>query len=490
MKHLKHLIVLFLLTFSLSIANWYIFGIKSADNTITNIVEIQNKYNFDFKIIWFIFDPWTDDIIRTMNNLNNHFWTGKIYHITISPNSYSAKQVAEWIFDEEYKKFFQTVKQNDLKVIFRTMHEMNWWRYPRWSNPEQFKQARIHVRELSREEWLDQNNILFDFSVNHWDMPTKGTPSQSASLITCNQKNKFKTIENKIFIKTWYKEETITKKVPIEQSYREKLTNKPIKYKTVTEKRTVAYPIYETTTEKVQNCYTFEDYYPWKDFVDIMWVTFYNRWKATYSRQRYSPDRILNDTNRDTLTRLRSFNKPIFIDEVWTTAVRYTWSYSQAKSQESYQNDYENKNFWLTQLKDFMNNNPEIIGMTYFNVDYTNWLTNRIWWEADRSIINLNNWKFYEWVYELYNNQSNDKYLKSLFQEKQDNTWNKEWVKENTNKTTINITQKQKNDLADLMIEKFWKDESIRRINKILRNNDNENLVALLKDLKEIINSK
>lgn len=294
------------------------------------------------------------------------------------------------------------------------MHEMNWWRYPRWSNPEEFKQARIHVRELSREMWLNQNNILFDFSVNHRDMPTNEAPSQSAKLITCN------------------------------------------KYKT--------------------NCYKFEDYYPWDNFVDIVWVTFYNRWKATYSRQRYSPNRILNDTSRNTLSRLKSFNKPIFIDEVWTTAVRYSWSYSLLKSKTAYDIDYNKKDERLFQLKNFLIDNPEIIWITYFNTDFTNWMTTRTPWEADRAIINIENWKFYYWIYDLTVNESKQDFEKvqNLF-----TTPKKE--------TIIYYSKRQKEDLANLMLEKFWKEETLRRINSILNYTTNKNLQNLMEWLLEII---
>ncbi|MBU0627526.1 hypothetical protein KKG31_05810 [Patescibacteria group bacterium] len=58
---------------------------------------------------------------------------------------------------------------------------------------------------------MDQSNILFDFSVNHRDMPTKQTPSQTARLIPCQVKNK-----------------------------------------------------------EINQCYTFEDYYPGDKYVDIM----------------------------------------------------------------------------------------------------------------------------------------------------------------------------------------------------------------------------
>ena len=97
----------------------------------------------------------------------------RIYHITISPNMFSAQEVADGKFDTEYLQFFKKVKEKQIKVIFRTMHEMNGGRYPRSSNPKAFKEARIHVWQLSRAVGLNQNDILFDFSVNHWDMPTK-----------------------------------------------------------------------------------------------------------------------------------------------------------------------------------------------------------------------------------------------------------------------------------------------------------------------------
>jgi hypothetical protein len=105
---------------------------------------------------------------------------------------YSAQEVFDGKFDKQYKEFFQAVKDNDLKVVFRTMHEMNGGRYPRSSNPDAFKKARTHVRDLSREIGLSTNNILFDFSVNHRDMPTKETPSQTAKLIPCQLKWKDK----------------------------------------------------------------------------------------------------------------------------------------------------------------------------------------------------------------------------------------------------------------------------------------------------------
>lgn len=465
----KIIFTLIILICSISNTKAYLFGIKSFDNTIDNIKTIESKYDFNFPIVAFIFDPWSEKVAETLNNLNETFWKEKIYHISVSPNNYSAKQVTEWKFDKEYREFFELVKKNNLKVIFRTMHEMNGGRYPRWSYPENFQKARVHVRNLSREIWLNQNNILFDMSVNHRDMPTKWIPSQTAKLITCNQKTKFTEIEHKIFISTGAKIEKIEKRIPIKQSKVEKLLKRPIQYNIVYKNINVEYPIYKTEVEKKQNCYTFEDYYPGNKYVDIMWVTFYNRWKASYNRHRLYPEQILNDKNRDTLKRLKSFNKPIFIDEVATTAVRYNWSYNKQNSQELYKTESELKNKWLVSLKNFMLKNPEILGMVYFNIDYTHWLNYRMIWEADWSIINLNNNKFYTWTYELYNNQNLNNKIYNLFG--------------NDRPSNNNIDKSQWGVLAELLIEKFGVEESLKRINWIIKITNNQNLLKLLNEV-------
>jgi beta-mannanase len=71
-------------------------------------------------------------------------------------------------------------------------------------------------------------------------------------------------------------------------------------------------------------CATFEDYYPGDTYVDLMGVTFYNRGKGNSNRRRGTPDQIVNAAGRKTLDRLKKFDKPIFVDEVGTTAVNYT----------------------------------------------------------------------------------------------------------------------------------------------------------------------
>ena len=187
------ILILFLLACILP-AHAYILGFKSFDNTVDNIVEIEKKYWVSFPIASFIFDPREQhNVPERMKEIKNKLWTEKIYHISISPNNYTAEQVANGAFDLQYLTFFHQIKDLNLKVIFRTMHEMNWGRYPRSSNPETFKKAWIHVRNLSREAGLDKNHILFDMSVNARDLPAKwGKPAQTATFIECDPKSKQK----------------------------------------------------------------------------------------------------------------------------------------------------------------------------------------------------------------------------------------------------------------------------------------------------------
>ncbi|MFZ2150510.1 MAG: glycosyl hydrolase [Candidatus Absconditicoccaceae bacterium] len=351
---LRVLIIFFFVYFILGVTsdvNAYIFGLKSSDNTIENIQQIEKKYKIRLPVVGFIFDPRGDNVLKTINSLGTGLGIDRVYHITISPNMFSAQEVADGKFDKEYISVFKAIKDNDLKVIFRTMHEMNGGRYARASNPQTFQQAWIHVWGLSRKIGLDQYNILFDFSINHRDMPTLQNPSQSAKLIQCSpgQKEKFK-------------------------------------------------------------CHTFEDYYPGNDYVDIIGVSFYNRGKATSNRLRLSPSKTISDTSRNTLTRMKQYLKPIFIDEVGTTAVFYTGAYSNKKSKEIYEKDFYRKNLRLTQLKDFFLSEPLIYGAVYFNTDYTDGLHFPTVGEADWSIINLFRDKLYLGFRDLYNGSNNNFY--------------------------------------------------------------------------------
>ena len=68
----KIIIFILLLTFNFQLVTYgYLFGIKSFDNTINNIQQIEKKYEFDFPVIAFIFDPWSNEVEETLNDLNN-----------------------------------------------------------------------------------------------------------------------------------------------------------------------------------------------------------------------------------------------------------------------------------------------------------------------------------------------------------------------------------------------------------------------------------
>lgn len=337
-------------------ANAYLFGMKSFDNSIENIQRVEKEYALDLPIVSFIFDPRGPHVESMMNAFAKELGEDKIYHISLSPDMFTAAEVAQGKFDKQYTQFFQDLKKNNLRVIFRTMHEMNGGRYPRSSNPKDFQKAWIHVRELSRAQGLDQNNILFDMSVNARDLPAKWAKgSQTAVFIHCQQNLKAKL-----------------------------------------------------------NCPTFEDYYPGDKYVDLMGVTFYNRGKWNSNRRRGTPDQIVNAAGRKTLDRLKKFDKPIFVDEVGTTAVNYTGVYNFTTSLQVYENTASLKNTWLVQLRDFLLREKRIVGAIYFNVDLTQGLKNRTLGELDRSVIDFQSNKFYDKILDVYQagkaNESNALY--------------------------------------------------------------------------------
>ncbi len=330
-------ITVILLFLSTTVSNWYFLWLKSWDNSIQNILWIEKELNINLPLVSFIFDPWDEYAYNTVAEIPTKLWKDKIYHITVSPTN-TAKEVAEWAADEMYKSFFELIKGLHIKVVFRTMHEMNWWRYPRSSDPKNFAIARQRVWKISREVWLTKEDILFDMSVNGWDIPTfDARPNKSSRLMFCfpAQKHKLK-------------------------------------------------------------CPTFEDYYPGDDYVDIMWFTFYNRWKGNTNRLWQDPYEIISHGQRQTLERIKKIGKPMFVDEVWSTTVRYNEWYNQKKSQEVFAKESWRKDAWLDKLSSFLQNESTIVWAIYFNVDLTYWLTNWQQWEADRSIFDPATGKMYE----------------------------------------------------------------------------------------------
>ena len=154
-------------------------------------------------------------------------------------------------------------------------------------------------------------------------------------------------------------------------------------------------------TVTTTGCFHFEDYYPGDKFVDIIGLSFYNRGKATSDRKWLSPEEILYDPERNTLQRLKRMNKPMFIDEVGTTAVKYETYYEPARSKALYDTVREDKNYWLMHFKHLLFKEEKIIGFSYFNSDFTYGLNHPMTGEADRAVINLRNDKTYFGIFDL-----------------------------------------------------------------------------------------
>lgn len=51
-------------------AEAYLFGMKSRDNSISNIERIEKEYKLDLPIVSFIFDPRGKHVENMMNQLN------------------------------------------------------------------------------------------------------------------------------------------------------------------------------------------------------------------------------------------------------------------------------------------------------------------------------------------------------------------------------------------------------------------------------------
>jgi len=324
----------------------YIFWVHSnQSNAVDDILQFESQFWVKNKIVGFIFDTFETGDLNFFQKQVNLLGKDRIYHISISPFGYTAKEVLDWAYDKEYKRFFSFVKKNNLKVIFRTAHEMNWSWYSWSGNPEDFKKMWQRVYKLSRDEGLTRENILFDFSVNSIDLPKW----KNGRMIVCNP---------------WYK--------------------------------------------KISNCLSFEDYYPGDKYVDIMGLTLYNWWRARSKYWAYwrSFANLLFDKKTKIFYRLKKYWKPIVIDELWTTAVNFSGKWSFSKVLNSYKYNYYWKNQWLKNAAKTLKQIPEIVAVVYFNKDKTNWFKNPMVWELDWSVFNYRTNKIYTGVLDLYSNQS------------------------------------------------------------------------------------
>lgn len=300
--------------FSFSAANAsFIFGIYPENNDTAEVVAIKKYYKVYSDAVGYIFDTFEQEDSDFLANAIKTLGEDRVYHITISPLGHSAEEVANGVYDAEYRRFFSMAKESKAHFIFRTMHEANGNWYSWSGDPAHFKLAWKHIWNLAREAGLTNANILFDFSVNSEDLPS-ADGSVGGTIVYCTQDQKKKT-----------------------------------------------------------GCKTFEDFYPGNEYVDIMGMTLYNWGRGrseSWAKWRTFAE-LLTDPRMNTFARIKSYKKPIFIDEVGTTAVDFDGAWSQEKVLNGYANGADRKNKWITDMSKEVSARPEITGILYFNRDRT-----------------------------------------------------------------------------------------------------------------------
>lgn len=365
--------------------NYYLFWLRLQDNEYELVPKIENKFGVKIPLVSVIYDDFAEwesyKLSKTFKTLGSNI----VYHISINPFGYTLRELVDdkehkW-WEQKYKKLFRIIKKNNVKVIFRSLHEMNGWWYSRSSDPYRFQIFWKMMWDWSREEWLDKSNILFDFSVNSQDLPVVDgySVSQWAPLVNCNQETKKKT-----------------------------------------------------------GCFTFEDYYPWDDYVDIVGVTIYNWWKwarkESWATWR-SPMTVINEPGYKTFDRMKKLWKPIFIDEAGSTSINIEGSYNELKLIDIYKQNHSSmgtgtlvKNNWISQLQKIYTD-PQVIGWAYFNADVTNWLSDRRQiGELDWTAIDPDKNFVYPAIINLLNNPKNSHNPLLLFDLPKDILDNREWI--------------------------------------------------------------
>jgi hypothetical protein len=71
---MKYFLSFFFLIFLASFSSSYYFGLKSSDDSVTNIQNIESQFQVNLPLVSFIFDPWEqhnvlaklDDIAQTL----------------------------------------------------------------------------------------------------------------------------------------------------------------------------------------------------------------------------------------------------------------------------------------------------------------------------------------------------------------------------------------------------------------------------------------
>lgn len=291
----------------------------------------ETHQNWKLAMLGLIFDQYTDAESHYLERVVELYGTDRIYHISLSPFGYTSNQVYRGAYDAAYKRFFQDIKDLDIQVVFRTMHEMNWGWYSRSSQPWSFQLAWRRVVRLAREEFaLDKTKLLFSLSFNSQDLPTSDTlPTQSSEIFFCS--DRYKT------------------------------------YKT--------------------RCPQMQDYWPWDAYVDLVGVTLYNRGHSRADERSVwkNPLELLQED--DLYARLLSRGKPIVIDELGSSGAYVSGQWSPEALVQAIASQPDIKNTRIRERKHIFLTHPNIVGVVYFNVDDTLGGQDLTHGEADRSII-------------------------------------------------------------------------------------------------------
>ena len=309
----------------------FVFGLKIQDNNADIALNIENTFYIRIPVIGLFYDDFGDREYAQFTDAVEKLGKDRVYHLTVNPFGYTAKELLDSPdlkgYQKKYERLFRYIKTNDLKVIFRFCHEMNGGWYSWASDPIYYPLLWKKIWKLSRDAKLDQKNILFDYSVNSQDLPRVGSekPTQTSTVIPCNQ-----------------------------------------------------------TRQANNECLTFEDYYPGNDYVDVMGVTAYN-WGLGARKEPWAYWRpfatTVDEPGYETFSRLKRFEKPLYIDEAGSTSIFYTGAYDPQKAIAMYDSYHSGtkdapaqgnplKNDWIEKYHTFIKTEP-VIGGSYFNVDIT-----------------------------------------------------------------------------------------------------------------------
>lgn len=87
------------------------------------------------------------------------------------------------------------------------------------------------------------------------------------------------------------------------------------------------------------------------------------------------------------LKRLERYGKPVGLDEVGTTAVRFKGQWTWEKARKSYLENFADKNAWIADLARFSAYSEKLSYALYFNVDATYGLSKPVHGELDWKVL-------------------------------------------------------------------------------------------------------